>query len=200
MPAGRSIFVLLLGLLPIAVGCQRPLGELPRAAVVEQVGSAQAGSNDPVPLPPAETGPIKIAWDELDVGIQAESVYEPWMMKTSIKVLEGQSVRITGYIHPGLLQKDGIREFVLLRNIDCPYGRQGEAHHVILVELQGDLRIAYTRKPVMVEGVFHVRPYQGPDGSTWALYAMDGTRVEPMDERAAPAPESIHLQEDEAAP
>jgi len=197
MSARPQILALLPSLVLLA-GCQRPLGELPVPAVSQPVASVQAEDDD-VPLPPADTGPIAISWEELDVGIQAETVYEPWMMKTSIKSLEGESVRITGYIHAGVPVSKGIKEFVLLRNIDCPYGRQGEAHHVMIVELQGDLRIDYAQQAVTVEGIFHVRPFNGPDGSTWALYAMEGTRVRFADGRIFPPSETIHDQKAEAA-
>lgn len=197
MPVRESTLALLLGLLSLA-GCQRHLGELPAAAAVEPIVPMTI-EDDPVPAAPAETGPIAITWDELDVGIQAETAYEPWMMKTSIQSLEGKSVRITGYIHAGVQVSSGIKEFVLLRNIDCPYGRQGEAHHVMIVELQGDLRTDYTKYPVTVEGIFHVRPYNGPDGSTWALYAMQGTRVLFNDGRTFQPPQANHDEELESA-
>ena len=196
MPPCRSILVLLLGL-ALQAGCQRQLGELPVAAAVQPV-APEIAEDDAVPLPPADAGPIAITWEELDVGIQADTVYEPWMMKTSITSLEGERVRITGYIHAGVPVSKGIKEFVLLRNIDCPYGRQGEAHHVMIVELQGDLRIDYRQQAVTVEGIFHVRPFNGPDGSTWALYALEGTRVQFADERNFPPAETIHNEEAEA--
>src|SRR5687767_695669 len=83
MSARPQILVVLPSLVLLA-GCQRQLGELPAAAVSRPVVSVQA-EDEEVPLPPADTGPVAITWEELDVGIQAETVYEPWMMKTSIK-------------------------------------------------------------------------------------------------------------------
>jgi hypothetical protein len=117
MPATRLMIVALLGTLPLA-SCGKPVADFP-------VGATTAIEPAPKATEPEPPKPIDIKWEELDVGIQAESVFEPWMMKTSIKSLDGQQVHITGYMHAGVPVKEGIREFVLLRNLDCPYGRQG---------------------------------------------------------------------------
>jgi hypothetical protein len=188
-----AAFPLVLG---AAAGCQEQAAALPTAAA-----SPAISPNVPAVEPAVERalvqGPAAITWDQLDVGIPPESVFEPWMMKTSIKSLYGQMVSITGFIQPGVPVSTGIRQFVLLRNIDCPYGRQGEAHHAMIVELQGDLRIDYTQKPITVEGTFHVQPLQGPDRTTWALYALDGVRVSP-DSGALPA--AAHTPETPVTP
>jgi hypothetical protein len=195
MLAGRPIVVFLTGLM--LAGCQRHWGESPVTAAVGPVASRPAVENE-APSPPNQSGLLAIAWDELDVGIPAGSVFEPWMMKTSIKSLEGQSVRITGYMHGGLAISKGVREFVLLRNIDCPYGRQGEAHHAMIVDLQGGLRTDFTTQPVTVEGKFRVKPYQGPDGTTWALYLLEGTAIQIADGDDL-SPPTTHSQPDEDA-
>jgi hypothetical protein len=173
------------------IGCQRPVSDLPAAALsiqAEQPAAATSGKSDPA----------AVDWQELDVDIHAESRFEPWMMKTSIQSLDGQAVRITGYMHGGVAVKEGIREFVLLRNIDCPYGRQGEAHHVMLVKLAGDLRASYTAQPLTVEGTFRVRPYDGPDGATWALYALDDARLASPQDGQTPLPDPIHNKDGES--
>ena len=178
-------------LLPLC-GCQQQVvTDLPAAA-------AAAIPNNPPPAA-VDPGPANVTWDQLDIGIRAESVYEPWMMKTSIQVLDDQPVRITGYMHGGVAVKEGIREFVLLRNIDCPFGRQGEAHHVMLVKLADDLRTSFSQRPLTLEGKFHIRPYNGPDGTTWALYALDEARLSTAATPPSPGQNSIH-QQDGAAP
>lgn len=173
-----------------AVGCGQQVPELPAAA------ASSVHPSDPPPaaaIAPAE--PARVTWDQLDIGIQAESKFEPWMMTTLIKSLEGQTVRITGYMHGGIAVKEGIREFILLRNIDCPYGRQGEAHHVIAVQLAADERTKYSQQALTVVGVFRIRPYDGPDGSTWSLYALDEARVIVAGDTEWSPPESVHNQE-----
>lgn len=172
------------------VGCGRQVPELPAATA-----SSARPSESPPAAASAPAEPARVSWDQLDIGIQAESKFEPWMMTTLIKSLEGQTVRITGFMHGGIAVKEGIREFILLRNIDCPYGRQGEAHHVIMVQLAADERTKYSQQALSVEGVFRIRPYDGPDGSTWSLYALDEARVIVARDTEGLPPESVHNQE-----
>lgn len=185
---------ILSGVLAVA-GCQEQVPSLPAAAA----GAARQPSPSPI-VTPAPAEPARLTWNQLDIGIQSESKFEPWMMTTLIKSLEGQTVRITGYMHAGIAVKEGIREFILLRNIDCPYGRQGEAHHVIVVQLAADERTKFSLKPLTVEGVFHIRPYDGPDGSTWSLYALDEASVIVAGDKELSPAESVHNQEGGDAP
>jgi hypothetical protein len=187
----------LLLVLPV-LGCQQAGSSLPAATATSLAPSTPAAAD--VPEATADLGPLEIDWNQLDVGIEADTVFQPWMMKTTIKSLDGRNVRITGFMHGGIAVKSGIREFVLLRNIDCPYGRQGEAHHVILVQLAGKMRTEYSTKSLTVEGTFHVRPFAGPDGNTWALYALDDARVTAAGEAPTSTPESIHNQDGEDLP
>src|SRR5262245_31997602 len=87
------------GVLPTA-GCQQSAAHLPVVATA-------ATPDNPPPPEPTSSGPLAVTWDQLDIGIRAESIYEPWMMKTSIKTLDGQPVRITGYMHGGVAVKEG---------------------------------------------------------------------------------------------
>jgi hypothetical protein len=129
-------------------------------------------------LPAADCGPLKVTWEQLDLPIPPDANFEPWMMTTRVQALDGRQVRIEGFMFGGLLQTSGIRSFPLLREKDCPFGQGGQPHHAINVELAGKLRTAYTIEPVTVEGTLHVRPWQGPNGKTWAIYQMDVTKIE----------------------
>ena len=138
-------------------------------AVVPTVVADQAESREPLP----------ITFEDLDIGMEADSVYEPWMLTTSVKSLLGKRVRITGFMSAAILQGgDTIRTFPLLREKECPFGPGGRAHHVIEVELQGKLRTDFRTGPVTVEGVLSVQPWNGPNGKTWSLYHLEGTKIE----------------------
>lgn len=100
------------------------------------------------------------------------------MLTYDVEQLEGKTVRIEGFIFGGsLFTTKGIKKFPLLREKECPFGEGGQAYHAIDVELQGKSTIDFTTDPVIVEGVFHIRPFQGPDGNTWAVYAIDATKA-----------------------
>jgi len=125
------------------------------------------------------TGPQAITFEDLDIGMQPDSVYEPWMLTTRVQEIEGRSVRITGFMSAAILQAgENIRTFPLMREKECPFGPGGQAHHVIEVELQGHLRTSFTTEPVTVTGRLTVRPWKGANGKTWSLYHLEGTKIE----------------------
>jgi hypothetical protein len=164
-----------LALLPAAsfvLGCGREMTTLPPATVVS------ATAKPPAPKPAENEGPMAITWEQLDLPIPPDSVFEPWMMTTRVEALESKQVRIEGFMFGGLLQTSGIKSFPLLREKECPFGQGGQPHHAINVELAGKLRASYTMQPVTVEGTFHIRPWNGPNGKTWSLYHMEVTKME----------------------
>ncbi|ADB15662.1 hypothetical protein Psta_0978 [Pirellula staleyi DSM 6068] len=136
----------------------------------------------PTEAPPQQSTdpqePVAITFEELDLGMEPDSVYQPWMMTQRVESLAGRRVRITGFMSGALLQLNNVKEFPLMREQECPFGVGGQAHHVIMVELTGKLRTSYKTGPVTVEGIFSIKPFTGPNGKTWALYHLAGERVE----------------------
>jgi hypothetical protein len=128
---------------------------------------------EPAQPPPTET----ISWERLDIGMEPDSVYQPWMLTTSIKVLEGKPVRIKGFMNGAVFTRTNIRNFHLMREKECPFGPGGQAHHAIEVELQGKARTDFTTEELTVEGIFSVVPVKGENGNTWSLYRITGTSV-----------------------
>lgn len=134
--------------------------------------------SQPVVAPAADSGPIVLKWEELEIPLGPEQEFEPWMLSTAIKSLDGKQVQITGYMHPGVAQKSNIREFVLIKHIGCQFGSEGQPQHVVMVDLQGKLRTSLSAEAITLTGTFAVDPYTGPDGRTWALYRLKGTSIE----------------------
>jgi hypothetical protein len=167
-----------IGLALVALaGCgTRPAGSTPASAALPTPESASSVSLATVP--PASADPQTVSWEQLDLGMEPDSVYQPWMMKTSVAELVGKPIRITGFMCGAVFQKENIRNFPLLRERECPFGVGGQAHHVIEVDLPQDLRTSFTSEPVTIEGTFSVRPWTGPNGKTWSLYHVEGTKVE----------------------
>ena len=105
--------------------------------------------------------------------------FEPWMVPSRVQELEGKRVRVQGLIYAGSLsQRGNIREFPLIRELGCQFGNGAPAWHVIMVELDGNLRTEYKAEPITIEGILRVKPYNGPDGKTWSVYFLQGTKVE----------------------
>lgn len=177
----RSIAAGLAGLALASAGCDAvPGGTVSSARGIPPHAKEAAPVAVAVPVTAVEAdGLKKITFEDLDIGMQPDSVYEPWMLTAHVQSLVGQRVRITGFMSAAILQAGSqIRTFPLLREQECPFGPGGQAHHVIEVELQDKLRTSFRTGPVTVEGVLTVRPWIGPNGKTWSLYHLEGTKVE----------------------
>lgn len=120
----------------------------------------------------------KISFDDLIIGMQADIPYRPWMMEGKRpEELNGQKVRISGLMHGGAAGQNKIKEFVLLRNLECKFGPGGQADHLARIQLADGEKTQYTIKTVIVEGLLHIEPYTGPDGNTWAIYRIDEAKL-----------------------
>jgi len=121
---------------------------------------------------------ISITFDDLQLEMKEDSVFDPSMLTARVKQLDGQRVRIRGFIYPAVLQQTGITKFPLIKNTQCKFGPGGLAHHIILVDLRPGLSTSFTVRPIAVEGLLTVRPFDGPDGKTWTIYHMVGDKVD----------------------
>jgi hypothetical protein len=150
--------------------------------------SAQEPASPPVKdaaktRPPADRGPArpgdaeKITFDDLNLGMQQDMVFRPFLVTDRVKDLEGKRVRITGFIHAGAAGIKGIREFVLLKNTECKFGAGGQADHLAMVYLTPGQTTKYQVEAVKVEGVLKVKPFEGPDGNTWSVYDLTDAKL-----------------------
>jgi hypothetical protein len=108
--------------------------------------------------------------------MQADIVYRPVMMTEQVRELEGKRIKLKGVMHPDAKLKK-IKEFVLLKNIECKFGPGGQADHLAEIEMQGDATANFTNRPVEVEGVLRIAPFQGLDGNTWSIFRIEATSV-----------------------
>jgi hypothetical protein len=168
--------VSLILLLPIALGLLGGIGCQHESSPPLPVTAASAAAAEQ-PVSTSQNETMRLDWMELNIPLGPEEDFQPWMLSTRIKSLDGQQVRITGYMHPGVAQKDHIREFVLIKHVGCEFGVEGQPQHVILVELGGKLRTTLTTGAVTVEGRFAVNPFTGADGRTWALYRLAANQI-----------------------
>lgn len=129
----------------------------------------------PVSRRPAIPGqPLEISFDDLVIGMQADVVYRPWMLTDRAKEVDGQRVKLVGYIHGGVDKIKNLTEVILLRNRECKFGPGGQADHLVRVMLKPGVKVNYTDNAVEVQGLIKVNPWQGPDGNTWSLYDLEG--------------------------
>lgn len=146
--------------------------EQPNVASAEVVEErvVEPESPDPGPTPAADE-PIEISFDDLNISIQADIVFRPWMLNDRVKELDGKRVRIAGYMLPGI-SAEQIGEFVLLRNTECKFGPGGQADHLLNATLRKDETTSFSIQPIQIDGTLKVSPYEGPDGNTWSIYEL----------------------------
>jgi hypothetical protein len=119
----------------------------------------------------------KITFDELAVlGIKANMVVRDFMLPDRARELDGKRVIVTGYMYPGASQT-GIKEFVLLRQKDCPFGVGGQADHVAQTVMCKGVTANFTTSPVKIEATLVIRFFEGPDGNIWSLYRLEEARI-----------------------
>lgn len=155
------------------------------AATAEKPALSSASQSAPVASqrPPADRSPKrpgdaeKITFEDLNLGLQADVVFRPFMLTDRAKALDGTNVSLAGYMHGAVASKSGIKEFVLLRNLECKFGPGGQADHLAQVILRSGATTSFSPSPIKVEGKLKVEPFEGPDGNTWAIYRLEDARV-----------------------
>jgi hypothetical protein len=113
-----------------------------------------------------------ITFEDLNLGMQPDIVFRPWMVNERANQLRDKRVRITGYMDPGVQQSSGFKDFILLKNTNCKFGPGGQADHLVWVKFTNGVSASFTDKVVQVEGTLVLHPYVGPDGNTWSIYDL----------------------------
>jgi hypothetical protein len=155
--------------------------------VATSTDSAPASTPDPAETasdsPAARVEPadqataMEISFDDIQLPIQPDMVFRPFMLTDRVKELDGKRIRIHGYMLPDTKTK-GITQFVMLKNMECKFGPGGQADHLINVLMNEGLTARFREDPISVEGVLKIKPFTGPDGNTWSLYDLACDRVE----------------------
>ena len=118
-----------------------------------------------------------ITFDDLKIDLPAGQLFDRSLLTPRIKELDGQEIRIRGFIFAGgVFQQSGIKSFPFVMNTQCKFGPRGLAYCVILVELDEGVTTDFTTYPITVEGTLAVRPFND-GGFTWSVYHMQGHKV-----------------------
>jgi len=158
------------------------LPDEPASELASQPVSAPAAPPKPLP-PPADRTPTrpgdaeKLTFDDLNLGMQADIVFRPFMLTDRVNELAGKRVSIIGYMHGGVESQRGIKEFILLKNTQCKFGPGGQADHLASVTLKEGQTTSLTTSPLKVEGTLRIEPFQGPDGNTWSIYRLEDAQI-----------------------
>ena len=120
--------------------------------------------------------PADISFDDLKIEIKPASRFEDSMLTDEIKQLDGQVVKIRGYMWPSFKQK-GITAFVLLLNTQCKYGSAKDPIWCnIRVTMEEGESASYSTRPMTIEGKLNIDLIKG-DKYDISLYTMEDARV-----------------------
>ena len=163
-----------------------PVGSRGSAAVMKEApGETPSGGGAPAPPVIAAKAPAvgdgrvrEITFDDLTLPLAKGEPYTPAILPPAVDALQGQSVRIRGYILPSFQQR-GITQFVLVRdNMECCFGPGALLHDCVVVRMRPGKSADFSIRPVAVAGSFRIEELKGPDGKHLAIYGIDGDAVE----------------------
>ncbi|MEM9185376.1 MAG: DUF3299 domain-containing protein [Planctomycetota bacterium] len=130
----------------------------------------------PANSPPSDRLLAK-TFDDIKFDIEPDAPFDRAMLTQGINQLDGERIRIRGYILPTARTR-GIKQFVLVRdNQECCFGPGAALYDCILVEMLPGETAEFSMKPVAVEGRFAIREFPGPDGRPLAIYRLAGEAV-----------------------
>ena len=122
-------------------------------------------------------GKFDITFDNIKFDIPEGEPYSPEMLTEQVRSLDGQEVKLRGYIRPSFKQRD-LKNFVFVRDDkECCFGPGAALFDCVVVKLAKDEKTDYTVRPVAVTGKFVLKEYTGPDGNVWAIYRMRDAAV-----------------------
>lgn len=132
--------------------------------------------DDSVPTRSAD-GKFDITFDHIKFDIPENEPYSSTMLTDQIRQLDGQQVKLRGYIRPSFKQRD-LKNFIFVRDDkECCFGPGAALFDCVVVKLAKDKATDYTVRPVAVAGKFVLKEYKGPDGNVWAIYRMTNAAV-----------------------
>lgn len=126
-------------------------------------------------------GALRVTYDDIDLlrVLNMEPVTPDAVdfMPQWLKNLDGQRIRIRGFMYPAF-QETGLTRFLLARdNQICCFGRNPKIYDLFGVEMrEGETTNYIQNRPFDVVGVFHIDP-QIEDGELYQLYRIDDAIV-----------------------
>src|SRR3954452_1583634 len=158
----------------------------PLKTTITTAASSSAAQPRPRLQPGAKTKALAAAgdrpydktFDDLRFDMAVGAPFHRSMLTKQVEALNGQKIRIRGYILP-TPQKRGVRQFVLVRdNQECCFGPGAALYDCILVEMQPGKTAEYSIRPVAAEGVFKIQEF-AIGGKHLAVCHMDAETVGP---------------------
>jgi hypothetical protein len=165
-----------------AVGCgEKSLPAATRAVdeASAPVGAPSAVKNTTDPAAAARPQPLRnITFDTVKLNMKKGDPFRSELLTPEVKKLDGNRVRIRGFILPPP-QQNGLTRFVLVRdNMACCFGPGAAIYDSMIVQMKPGLSMDYSVQPIMVEGTFNIHEVDTPDGRCLSIYHMTADKAE----------------------
>lgn len=95
-----------------------------------------------------------------------------------VRALDGQRIRIRGFMIPTLLEDDGVREFIIVSSpMVCCYGQTPEIYEYMMVRMSGKPSPMRENMPTLYEGTLRVGDVY--EHGYWAgIFVLECDKVE----------------------
>jgi hypothetical protein len=124
----------------------------------------------------------EITFDDIKLDLQKDEAYDDAKMTDGVKKLNGQKVKLRGYILPNsVFQQKGIKQFVLVRdNKECCFGPGAAIFDCVIVDMEEGKTTDFTTRIVTVAGKFAIdtENYRYENGKHFAIYKITATEVQ----------------------
>jgi hypothetical protein len=121
---------------------------------------------------------MDLTFDDLKFDIEIGQAFERSLLSEEVKALDGKEVTLGGYMKPSF-KASGLKGFVFVRdNKECCFGPQAAIYDCVMVRLKKGTKTDYLVRPFKIRGTLYLKEYEGPDGTTWAIFNMKNAKVE----------------------
>jgi hypothetical protein len=145
---------------------------------VSAVAPSKAPSDSTSPDDTSKNILKDISFDNLKFDMPIGKAFRREMLTEDVKQLDGQLIKIRGYMKPNF-QQSNIEKFVLVRdNQACCFGPGAALYDCVLVMLGTGKATEFSVRPITVSGTMYLKEYKGPDGNIWAIFRMKNAAVE----------------------
>ncbi len=163
------LFLVFAAALPCCTGCDSSPAQVSVPTIQPVLSRAK-------PVEP--TALVEATFDDLKFEIEPDAAFDKAMLTPKVNELCEQRIRIRGYIYP-TLKKRGLKQFVLVRdNLECCFGPGAALYDCILVHMNEGKTAVFSIRPVAVEGTFKFEEFLDYDGTTRAIFRLNGESVE----------------------
>jgi len=152
--------------------------DIPAAPAAKSSVAEKTAAVAPAPVA-ARPQPIRnITFDTVKLNVEKGAPFHSDLLTPTVKKLDGNRVRIRGFILPPP-QQNGLTRFVLVRdNMACCFGPGAAIYDSMTIQMKDGLSMDYTVQPIMVEGTFNVHEVYMPNGRCISIYHVTADKAQ----------------------